>query len=84
MNSIDIKKKLHQYIETSQDKKLKAIYTIVEDEIEAPLNPWDDPEFVALVERREQSYLNGEGKTYSWEEVQRRAKLGLQKVRNKK
>ncbi len=84
MNSTEIRQKLHHYIEIAQDKKLKAIYTIVEDEIEKPLNPWDDPEFVDLVERREQSYLNGTAKTYSWEEVQKRAKLSLQKTRLKK
>ena len=84
MKSIEIKQKLHEYIETAQDKKLKAIYTMVEDEIEEPCNPWDDPAFVAQIERREQSWLNGKAKTYSWEEVQQKAKLALQKARSKK
>lgn len=84
MNSTEIMLKLHQYIETAQEKKLKAIYTIIEDEIEKPIDPWDDPEFVDLVARREQSFLNGKAKTYSWEEVQKRAKLSLQKTRLKK
>lgn len=83
MNSIEIKEKLHQYIETAQDKKLKAIYTMVENEIEAPFNPWNDPAFVSQIERREQTYLSGGAKTYSWEEVQKRAKHALQKARNK-
>ena len=84
MKSIEIKKKLHKYIETAHDKKLKAIYTMVEDEIEESYNPWDDPAFVAQIERREQSRVNGKAKTYSWEEVQQRAKLALQKARSKK
>ncbi len=84
MNSIEIKQKLHQYIETAEDKKLKAIYTIVENEIEDPYDPWNDPAFLSQIERREQSYLNGKAKTYSWEEVQQRAKQALQKARNKK
>jgi hypothetical protein len=84
MKSIEIRQKLHQYIETALDKKLKAIYTMVENEIEELNNPWNDAAFVAQIEKREQSYLNGEAKTYSWEEVQQRAKQAFQKARNKK
>ena len=84
MKSIEIKKKLLEYIKTAQDKKLKAIYTLMEKEIEEPYDPWDDPAFVSKIERREQSLLNGKAKIYSWEEVQQRAKLALQKARRKK
>ncbi len=84
MKTIEIKLKLHQYIETAQDKKLKAIYTMVENEIEEPSNPWNDPAFVEQIERRELSYLSGKAKTFSWQEVQQRAKQGLQKARSKK
>jgi hypothetical protein len=84
MNTIEIKQKLHQYIETAQDKKLKAIYTMVENEIDDVINPWNDPEFAARIESREKSYLNGSAKIYSWDQVQQRAKQSLQKSKSKK
>lgn len=80
MDTITIKQKLHQYIETAEDRKLKAIYTMVENEIEDFSNPWEDPAFLAEIERREKTYLNGEAKIFSWEEVQQRAKQNLQKA----
>ncbi len=83
MNTITIKQKLHQYIETAEDKKLKAIYTMVENEIEDVSSPWD-PAFLTQIERREKSYLNGEAKIFSWDEVQQRAKQSLKKAISKK
>lgn len=34
MNSTAIRQKLHNYLEVANDKKIKAIYTTVEDAIE--------------------------------------------------
>jgi predicted transcriptional regulator len=33
MSTADIRKKLHQYIDESEEKKIHAIYTLLEDEI---------------------------------------------------
>jgi len=83
MKATAIRRELHNYLEVADDKKLKAIYTMVEDEIKATKSHWDDPEFIREIASREVSYLDGSAKTYSWEEVQKKAKVALKKAKNK-
>lgn len=33
MTTVQIRQKLHQYIDVAQDKKLEAIYNLIEDEL---------------------------------------------------
>ena len=84
MTTAAIREKLHEYIRVADDKKLKAIYTILESEIEDPYDHWNDPVFVEEMERRSKEMENDKVKTYSWNEVQKKAKQALQKARNKK
>ncbi len=65
MTTEDIRQKLHHYIETAQDKKVKTIFAIVEDEIEETYEHWNDEKFVAELQRRENAYLNGSAKTFA-------------------
>lgn len=58
MKTADIRHKLHHYIETAQDKKVKTIFAMVEDEIEETYDYWNDEKFVAELQRRENAYLN--------------------------
>ena len=51
----ELREKLHSYIETAHEKKLKAIYTMVEEEIDETSNLWGDEGFVAELERRRRS-----------------------------
>lgn len=81
MKTIEIKQKLYHYIETAQDKKLKAIYTMVEDEIEEIYNFWDDEDFVAELKRREQAYSDGSVSGYNLEESVSRARQAVSKVK---
>jgi hypothetical protein len=83
MKTEQIKQKLHRYIETTNEKKLKAIYTMVEEEIEETSDLWDDEEFVAELERREKEYLKGITKTYSLEEAEARARQAVKKLKAK-
>ena len=62
-----IRQKLHQFIDTIGDKKAEAIYTLFEDEIDA------DMQRRKLVQAERDKYLNGEGKSYSWDEVKQMA-----------
>lgn len=82
MKNKQIKERLHHYIETADEKKLKAIYTMVEEEIEEATDMWRDKEFVAELERREKRYLNG-AKTYSIQESVGRAREAIKKVKSK-
>lgn len=83
MKTEKIKQRLHRYIETANEKKLKAIYTMVEEEIEETNDLWNHEEFVAELEKREKEYLNGTAKPYSLEEAEARARQAVKKVKAK-
>lgn len=83
MSTAAIRKKLHQYIDIADEKKLKAIFTMVEDEIEETSVFWSDPSFINELKRRERSYLNGSGKIISQKTSAARIKSLLQKVNAK-
>lgn len=74
MTTETIRRKLHDYIESAQDKKVKAIYKIVEDEIEGTLL---NEKQLAEVDRRVAEYESGKVEGLSWEEVKNRAKKSL-------
>ncbi|MFP5041878.1 hypothetical protein [Parasediminibacterium sp. JCM 36343] len=78
-----IKERLHQYIEIAGGKQLKAIYTIVGDDIVASPNRWDDDTFVSEMDKRNASFINGTAKVFTWEEVQERAEKALKGQKGK-
>ena len=73
MTIVAIRKKLHHYIETAQDKKVKAIFAMVEDEIEDDAIVWPD-KFLNELNKRTSDFENGEVKGRTWEEVKKGAK----------
>lgn len=83
MKTIDIRQKLHRYIETAQDKKVKAIYAMVEEEIQETNSYWNNPEFLAELKRRDEEYLTGKSKTYTLEEALKKARSAVKKVARK-
>lgn len=59
MNTATIREKLHDYIRVADDKKLKAIYVMVEDEINEA-EPVDyTPALKSELNRRVAHYLKG-------------------------
>jgi hypothetical protein len=79
MNTSTIRAKLQDYIGIADDKKLKAIYVMVEDEINEaePVNY--TPTLKSELDRRVAHYLNG-GKMVSPADMNKR----LQSIRKKR
>jgi hypothetical protein len=72
MTTTAIRKKLVNYLKTADEKKIKAIYTMVEDEITTTENDWDK-DFIKELNRRSQQFKSGTIKTYTWEEAKKAA-----------
>lgn len=73
MTIVAIRKKLHHYIETAQDKKVKAIFAMVEDEIGDDVIVWSD-KFLHELNKRATDFEKGKVKGRTWEEVKKGAK----------
>ncbi|MCW5910487.1 MAG: hypothetical protein KIT62_05405 [Cyclobacteriaceae bacterium] len=72
MGSIEIKRKLFDYIRNADSRKVKAIYTIVEKEIQENSDVWTD-DFVNELNRRSAEAESNLDKLSSWEEVKLKA-----------
>lgn len=72
MKTAAIRKRLSDYMQTADEKKVKAIYAMVEDEINTAENDWDE-EFIRELNRRSKEMASGKSKTYTWEEVKKNA-----------
>ncbi len=66
MNTIEIRTRLHEEIDHSDDRLLKMIFAIINEYKEA--DNIDESRKQLVMEERAK-YLKGEGKSYSWEEV---------------
>ncbi|MVN20682.1 addiction module protein [Mucilaginibacter arboris] len=69
METSEIRKKLQDYIASAEEEKIKAIYTVLESDIESVYDHWDDPEFVAEMDSRMKEIEDGTVKTVSMEEM---------------
>jgi len=67
MNTTGIREKLHHFIDTIEDKKAAAIYTLFENEMDT------DVQRKKLIMAEREKYMRGEGKSYSPEEVRQMA-----------
>ncbi|MDR0793192.1 MAG: hypothetical protein LBE82_07770 [Chitinophagaceae bacterium] len=81
MTTIAIRQKLSDYMmNIADDKKIKAIYTMVEDEINTIENDWGE-DFSKELERRSKNFAYGTGKSYSWEETKQAAIQGVETIK---
>jgi hypothetical protein len=80
MTTTIIRKKLVDYLKVADDKKVKAIYTMLEDEINTAENDWDK-NFVKELNRRSKQFKKVNSKVYTWEETK---KAAIEKVKAKR
>lgn len=68
------RKKLQEFIGTADDKKVEAMFSIMEGEIKGSYDHWEDEEFVAEMKSRIDDFESGVDKGLSWEEVKTKAR----------
>lgn len=76
MDVLELREKLHEYIETADERHLAAIYTLVGNDA-TPHNDDSyeiDDETIRMVNERMEKYERGETKTYTAEESIERAR----------
>jgi putative addiction module component (TIGR02574 family) len=71
MNTTAIRQKLHSYLEVANDKKIKAIYTMVEEAIDEAGVEYTE-EFKAELDRRYAAYKDGSEKAVTATESKKR------------
>jgi putative addiction module component (TIGR02574 family) len=70
MTTALIRQKLYEYIRVADEKKVKAIFTMVEDELQD--YDWSkDKEFLAELNKRTADYKSGKVKGIPWEEAKK-------------
>jgi hypothetical protein len=80
MTTTAIREKLYDYIRVADDKKVKAIYALLEDQI-VPKYEWsEDEEFVAELDERMRRWEEGIDKGVSMDEV----KVGLERLKKER
>ncbi len=80
MNTAAIRQKLHNYLEVANDKKIKAIYTMVEEAIEEVSEAYTE-EFKAELDRRHKAYKNGSEKAITAAESKKRIQKLMKNAR---
>ena len=81
MNTVSsLRDKLYDYIRVADDKKLYAIYSLLENEIEETSKWWKDKKFIAELDRRYQALETGTDKGFTVEQLE----SSINKLRNKK
>ena len=80
METAGMRQKLAAYLKVADENKIKAIYTMVEDEINTSENEWSE-NFIKELKQRSRGIADGIIKTYSWEETK---KAAIKKVRSSK
>lgn len=64
-----IRKKLKTYVDGVDDKKVKALYTLLQDEIEDSDGFSLSEEHLRILDNEHALHLSGKTKSYSWEDA---------------
>ncbi len=82
MDTATIRQQLHSYLEAADDKKIKAIYTIIEKDIQETEFEYSD-EFKNELDKRYAEYKNGTAEMISVSESKKRIDKILKAGRKK-
>jgi len=66
MNTTAIRQKLYEYIRIADDRKVKAIYTIIENDLNEQQEWWEDKDFVSTLDRISIDLKNCSDKGIVW------------------
>jgi hypothetical protein len=69
MTAAAVREKLYDYIRIADDKKVKAIYMMLEDEITEDIEWWKNNAFVKELDKRFAAWETGKEKGYTLAEV---------------
>ncbi len=81
MNAAAIRDRLYDYIRVADDKKIKAIYMMLEDEIAEQTEWWKDPAFVSELEKEFEAWDSGKDKGYSLADI--KAEIATRKAKKR-
>lgn len=70
MTAAVIRERLYDYIRDADDKKVEAIYTLLEDQIAEPFAWSEDKEFVSDLNERVSRYEAGIDRGQTWDELE--------------
>lgn len=80
MKTAAIREKLYDYIRVADDKKVQAIFVMLEDDITEQVEWWNDNVFVSDLEKRYKAWETGKEKGFSLAEVD----ASIDKLRKKR
>jgi hypothetical protein len=69
MTTTAIRKKLITYIADADDKKVKGLYMLVEDEISKKKKFSLSAAQIKMLDTEKEKHINGKSKSYSWPEA---------------
>ena len=74
MTIATIREKLHEYINIADERKIEALYTMVEQDIVEKYDLWEDQEFLNEINNRLKKYESGTVVCSSWDEIKLKAR----------
>jgi hypothetical protein len=80
-STVVLRDKLHQFIDTVDEKKVKAMYVMFEEEIETKTATQFEltAKEIEALDIQRKNYLAGKSKTYNWEEVEAELMASIKK-----
>ncbi len=69
MTASAIRERLYDFIRVADDKKVKALYTILEDEIIETTEWWNDKDFIKEMDESYEAWESGKEKAFTLQQI---------------